>query len=204
MITSEQVKQFADERIKTILSSTNPSYQKAALAKLRRGVGREPGDLPELWGELLLGMPDEMQGRTEPSRAEQAIYSALTLFSLHQQGHEPKTEVMYLPGQRLGIAAAKLVEEESDRENAMERIRRRFNQAATAENVPALTYHLRGLVQLMRAKGIPMDYAQLAAELFLYQNPEARGKVRLQWGRDFYSQYNHMERDMLGKDKEYE
>ena len=28
--------------------------QKAALANLRRGVGRVPGDLPELWGEFLL------------------------------------------------------------------------------------------------------------------------------------------------------
>ena len=36
---------------------------KAALAHLRRGIGRAPGDLPELWGVFLQDMPIEFQAQ---------------------------------------------------------------------------------------------------------------------------------------------
>ena len=204
MITAEMVKHFVAEKINKIIPSSNPSYQKATLASLRRGVGRAPGDLPDIMGELLLDMPDEMQGQSGPSRAEWAAYSALTLFALHQQGHDPNTEPMHVTGEQFGSGVAKLVEGEADRDAAMERIRRRFNQAVTAEDLAKLSYHLRGIVQLMRGKNIPMDYAQLSKDLFQYQNPELRGRIRLRWGQDLYSQYNHMEQDLLGKEEKNE
>ena len=52
------------------------NQRRAELAKLRRGVGRKPGDLPELWGSFLRGMPEDFQGRCGPSRAEWAVYLA--------------------------------------------------------------------------------------------------------------------------------
>ena len=61
------------------------NQRRAELAKLRRGVGRKPGDLPELWGSFLLGMPESFQGRSGPSHAEWAVYLALTLYAVHQQ-----------------------------------------------------------------------------------------------------------------------
>ena len=60
--------------------------RRAELAELRRGVGRQPGDLPALWGALLADMPEQLQGSNGPSKAEWAVYTALTLFALHQQG----------------------------------------------------------------------------------------------------------------------
>ena len=58
--------------------------RRAELAELRRGVGRQPGDLPALWGALLADMPEQLQGSNGPSKAEWAVYTALTLFALHQ------------------------------------------------------------------------------------------------------------------------
>lgn len=44
--------------------------RRAELAELRRGVGRQPGDLPALWGALLADMPEQLQGSNGPSKAE--------------------------------------------------------------------------------------------------------------------------------------
>ena len=69
--------------------------RRARLAELRRGVGHQPGDLPALWGSFLQELPKELWGREtaagecrEPSEAEWAVYLALTLYALHQQGEE--------------------------------------------------------------------------------------------------------------------
>lgn len=69
--------------------------RRARLAELRRGVGHQPGDLPVLWGSFLQELPKELWGRKtaagecrEPSEAEWAVYLALTLYALHQQGEE--------------------------------------------------------------------------------------------------------------------
>lgn len=69
---------------------------RAELAELRHGVGHIPGDIPALWGTFLTGLPEELYGRSgNISYAEWAVYIALTMFALHQQGHDFKTEWMH-------------------------------------------------------------------------------------------------------------
>lgn len=63
---------------------------------------------------------------------------------------------------------------------------RRFNQMATSSDMDELTHHLRGMISLLRSHDIPLDYAALARDLFLYQTIEFQPKVRLKWGRDYY------------------
>lgn len=82
--------------------------RRAELAELRRGVGRQPGDLPALWGALLADMPEQLQGSNGPSKAEWAVYTALTLFALHQQGGAGVS--MNQPGRTLGGAVRQLAE----------------------------------------------------------------------------------------------
>ena len=83
---------------------------------------------------------------------------------------------------RLGQAVAGLVKSEDDRE----RVARRFNAFATAGDMQEAAYHLRGLIQLLRAENIPLDYVRLAQELYRFQDPDEAPKVRLAWGQDFY------------------
>ena len=118
--------------------------RRAELAELRRGVGRQPGDLPALWGALLADMPEQLQGSNGPSKAEWAVYTALTLFALHQQGEA-------------GVS------------------------------MPEVSHHLRGMIQLLRREGIPLDYPQLAEDLYQYQFVDGAPNVRLRWGRDLYA-----------------
>ena len=75
---------------------------------------------------------------------------------------------------------------DEQRGKARERVARRFNQVATAENIEALVYYLRQMIQLFRSENIGLDYAKLAADLYDYQFPERAQGVRLRWGQDFY------------------
>ena len=180
-----QIEDYMRRRLSDFASDPNAGRVRAQLATLRRGVGRKPGDMPDLWGLLFADMPEEMMSRTaEPTAAEWAAYTALTLYATHQQGTEINRQNMHT-GQdagRLGKAVARLVKNADDRE----RIARRFNAFATASGMTEAAHHLRGLIQLLRAEEIPLNYIRLAGDLYRFQNPEYAPDVRLSWGQDFY------------------
>lgn len=71
-------------------------------------------------------------------------------------------------------------------ESELTRIRKRFTVFATSADIEECAYYLRGLVQLLRAKGVPMDYIQLAYDLYQFQTENGAQKVKLRWGQDFY------------------
>lgn len=176
----EKVKAFTAGKIRRLLDMPDAA-SRAALANLRRGIGHAPGELPQIWGEFLADMPEEMQGERDASPAEWAVYTALTMFALHQQGKDKKGDAMNREGVSIGAAANHLMEKEDDRE----RIARRFYPVATAADMTELAYHLRGLVTLFRAKGIALDYPMLAGDLFLLQTETYADSVKMKWGRDF-------------------
>ena len=173
--------------------------RRARLAELRRGVGHQPGDLPTLWGSFLQELPKELWGREtaaeecrEPSEAEWAVYLALTLYAVHQQGND---RPMNCPGNTLGRAVRQLAERNSAGQDWTEAsVLRRFNALATAEEITEISHHLRGMIQLLSAAkdgGIPLDYPQLAADLYELQCTDPRyaqipANVRLRWGQDLY------------------
>ncbi|MGX8705903.1 MAG: type I-E CRISPR-associated protein Cse2/CasB, partial [bacterium] len=126
-----RVERLTEKRLTWLINQASEGVCKATLAELRRGVGREPGEIPALWGMLLEDMPEDMQGRgTRASRQEMAIYMVLTLFAVHQQGWEPRKSAMYQPEMYLGKAVARLVAPGD--EDSRERVERRFTRAATA------------------------------------------------------------------------
>ena len=180
-----QIEDYMRRRLSDFASDPNAGRVRAQLATLRRGVGRKPGDMPDLWGLLFADMPEEMMSRTaEPTAAEWVAYTALTLYATHQQGTEINRQNMHT-GQdagRLGKAVARLVKNADDRE----RIARRFNAFATASDMTEAAHHLRGLIQLLRAEEIPLNYIRLAGDLYRFQNSEYAPDVRLSWGQDFY------------------
>ena len=167
---TNEVKACVTQQLRRLQVLPEPQ-RRAELAELRRGVGRQPGDLPALWGALLADMPEQLQGSNGPSKAEWAVYTALTLFALHQQGEAGVS--MNQPGRTLGGAVRQLL--------------RRFNALATADSMPEVSHHLRGMIQLLRREGIPLDYPQLAEDLYQYQFVDGAPNVRLRWGRDLYA-----------------
>lgn len=182
--TVQVIKSYVAYRLQW-LQKLPEHQQKAALANLRRGIGKAPGDLPELWGIFLQDLPAELESRTgKPTDAEWAIYLALTLYALHQQGHLLPTDSMYKPSVSLGQAVRKLVDPGEKPEESS--VLPRFNALATAGTMTERSQHLRGIVQLLRAKSVALDYVQLAADLFWLQKATSAAQVRLRWGQDYY------------------
>lgn len=190
----EQVVNFVRKRLLYWQSETNIHLVRADMANLRRGIGKRPGELPQLWELLFRDFSEELMSRDgSPTWEEWAVFGALTLYAMHQQGSEQN---MHVSGKRLGIAIGSLTAGDEDR---MKAVQRRFNAFATAKEMPECLHHLRGLVQLLRSEGIGLDYAELAGDLYEFQTPEGAAKVRLRWGQDFYRTARCQER----KDEEY-
>jgi hypothetical protein len=69
---------FVRQRIEIVFGS------KAALAALRRGIGKKPGDIPELLG-YVLPTYEIVPNHDLETMVEQAVYTVLTLYAFHQQ-----------------------------------------------------------------------------------------------------------------------
>lgn len=139
---TQNVGHFVEYRLKRIVNSSSDGAVKASLANLRRGIGTTPGDIPELWELFLQDLPEEMLSRSGvPTHAQWAVYIALTLFALHQQGKDLQKESMYRQENGLGKAVACLIHGEDDKT----RIQRRFNVLATSADIQELAHHLRGM-----------------------------------------------------------
>lgn len=152
----------------------------AALARLRRGAGKAPGDVLDILEFTVSAEFRPGPSETEPSADEWAAHVALTLFAVHQQS---RGERMHRRGRGLGTALRSL--HPGDQKSLPEPLARRFRMLGTADSFPELTHHLRGAVQLLRGGGAPLDYGVLADQLVTWQ-VHGSDPVQLTWGRQFY------------------
>jgi len=166
------------------------SWSRAALAKLRRGVGKELGEIPEILEYVLLDLPGEVvESERDTERAEIAIYTALTMFAVHQQGKEQfmgKEEQEDKQRQSFGQAVRILTNANSDHEKA---IKRRFDKVLSSYDLKELSVHARSIIGLLKAANIPLDYAAFAEDLFWFQNSDFKRSVILKWTQDYF-RYN--------------
>jgi CRISPR system Cascade subunit CasB len=159
----------------------NRSASVAALARLRRAVGKPPGAVGDI---LEYTLADEFVHRgagDAPTAAETAAHISMTLYAVHQQA---RTQRMHQRGHGLGRAVRTLHPAEPG--SPPDPILRRFQALGTADSLDELVHHTRGIVQLLRAKQVPLDYGLLADHLLRWQRPGGAAAIRLQWGREFY------------------
>lgn len=153
----------------------------AELARLRRGVGRKPGQDADLLGTTIAGLyPDPSGLDDNPTPAENAVFAALTLFATHQQSHRGAS--MHRKDYSFGRSARLL----GRHANAQDAVRARFTAVATATSWEETVHHARGIIQQLRTHAIPLDYGQFAVDLYHLQLPGFADGVRLVWGRHFY------------------
>ncbi|MEZ3162153.1 type I-E CRISPR-associated protein Cse2/CasB [Microbacterium sp. BWT-B31] len=157
----------------------------AELAMLRRGASQQPGEDVRLVGLTMAGLypnPNGLDNR--PLDAERAAYAALTLFAIHQQSHRDAR--MHRKGYSFGRSARLL----GRRSGARDAVRARFTALATATTWDETMNHARGLIQQLRAHGIPLDYGQFGRDLLDLRGTSGADGVRLAWGRHFYREHN--------------
>jgi len=181
---AKKASEFVRQKINYLKVNNNDSLTKATLAKLRRGIGKIPGSQPELWDVTLNGLPVSLSSISEePSIGEWSVHTALCLYALHQQGKDIKNQCMHKTDKTLGLAVKQLIDKDKNNEVS---VMRRFHIVASSDTRERFIWQLRSLVQLMKNKDIPLDYARLARDIYLFQIPDFRDGVRLQWGQDLY------------------
>jgi CRISPR system Cascade subunit CasB len=169
-----------DAKLKPIQEGylANGSASVAALARLRRGIGKPPGALTDILGYTL---DDELAGSgDDPTPGETAAHISITLYALHQQSQGAR---MHCRGYGLG-RSVRLLHPHTGEPKDGDPVLRRFNALGTSDGLEELTHHLRGMVQLLRGKRIPLDYGLLADQLTHW--PRYPDRIRLRWGREFY------------------
>ncbi|MFI2415658.1 type I-E CRISPR-associated protein Cse2/CasB [Streptomyces sp. NPDC018947] len=190
-----------DQRVAELAAALIGSWQEgylndrppavAALARLRRGAGREAGETPDLW-QLIDTGPFHAPGGARPlseqelNRAENALHAALTLWAFHQQSRGTPMHRRHSRERPGGLGAA--VRRLMPADGVDEPVRKRLVRAGTAPDLIALTQRLRDIVALLRREDIPLDYALLAGQLYLWQWPDGPAAVRRRWGRSFHEQ----------------
>jgi CRISPR system Cascade subunit CasB len=177
-----EVGRFVEDQIRQLQNdflSNQPSRRAGAvadLARLRRGVGKPVGALPELWRLTLDGVPAGHYSET-------AAYAAITLYAVHQQS---RSDRMHRPGDGFGRAVRLLQESRPQREGQRIAPPPRFQALATANSFAEVEHHARALITQLREEGIALDYGEFADQLVDLQKPGRADRVRLAWGRDFY------------------
>lgn len=124
----------------------------AALAALRRGLGKRPGDASEMFPYVVPFLADRM-----PERRQDDYFLVASLFAAHQLIWRRADE----QHERTNLGAsfrrlASVVESGS--------IGKRFVAMLNAERVD-LPDHLRHAISLLRAHDIPVDWLQLLRDL---------------------------------------
>ena len=170
--------------LQTRLLERRDSSAVASMARLRRAAGQPPGS--EYTVLSLTAVPDryvqDVPG-DEPTCAEWAKHTALTLYAAHQQSVGAP---MHVDGIGLGSAVSRLARVAS----SPAAVRRRFSALGATLTYDAAVYHIRGLTSLLRQHRIPLDYGLLADDLVEMQRPTGRERVRARWGRDFYRAFS--------------
>lgn len=183
----DEVRQFVERKIGFLQEGKDGGENRAALANLRRGVGRDPGELPQLFGIILMDMPEKfMSEKGVATKEEWSCYIALTLYALHQQGNEMANQPMHTEEKiNLGAAMWELASSYED-SNAEQRMLQRMRMLSTSADMKELSYHLRGVIQLLKSKGIQVNYGILAADLYELQCLDGKKRVHLRWGQSFF------------------
>lgn len=151
--------------------------QADVLASLRTGVGRSLDEAPSSW-PYVVRVSQGKRWREAPAHV------TITLFALHHQGKEPGS--LNEPGRGLGRSALELRTVREAAGGSAEGVERRMRALMGADELDALAVHLRGLVQLMRAADVSLDYVRLYKDLCSWMRPEWRSRVCYRWAREYF------------------
>lgn len=153
-----------DIRFANYLVSLSGRADRAALAALRRGLGKPPGTAPEMFKWVV-------PWTSGLSRAQaDNLFLVASLFGMHPESIESGN---------VGTAFATIRDQ-----GGGESTEKRF-VALLGANYADLPNHLRHAIGLARSKEVPFNYAQLLADL-RYWSGELR-TVQRDWAKEFWT-----------------
>lgn len=153
------------------LEGLRDTDDRAALASLRRAIGRPAGSVPEA-DRLLMRWSNP-----ERWREEEIVYLVGTLFALHPPTWRP-AEADRRPS-NMGASFRRL----GDATNS-DSVEKRFMALLGAEWTDLPT-HLRHAVHLLRSHEVPVNWARLWRDLHGWESDNRR--VQRDWARAYWS-----------------
>jgi CRISPR system Cascade subunit CasB len=149
-----------------------------ALAALRSGLGKRPGEAPQMFPVLVPLLPP---GRLWPWD-ETCAYTVASLFATHPAPWRGAGDGRW--DRNLGASLGKL-RDASDSEGPERRLVALLNC-----NANDLSEHLRGVIALLRGKDIAVDWQRLAYDLLDWDRPSR--EVQRRWATAFWSRPEQM------------
>lgn len=150
------------------------SNARASLARLRRGLGKRPGEVWECLPEVLPSLRLEVTD-AEYYREREVFFLVGSLFALHPEQAARAEEGSGQRRNSLGATMRKV----GDHESAVKRFTALLS--ARRELLPDL---LRQAVSLAAAAEVPIDYFRLTFDLLDWEYEDHR--VQLNWARDYW------------------
>lgn len=174
----------------------NSSTGKAALASVRSTASLASPRARLVW-PLLLSHLDKTQLSYDgqPTRDEIAVYAAIRLYAIHQQG---VTGLVYGPiiyndsvnSDMAGHPLLQVLGNLRSKKDGKEALDRHVEALLGTTTITSTIINLTHLVSILKTKSNKsqkIDYAQLAQELYWAQyDYQSANRVRLRWGEQYY------------------
>ncbi|MBA3416703.1 MAG: type I-E CRISPR-associated protein Cse2/CasB [Chloroflexia bacterium] len=169
----------AESRLLKRLATLHEEKDRAALAALRRGLGKPPGRAPEMWPVLLPYLPE-----TIPRRVLDRCLVIAALFASHPEPWDGPEE----PWARNLGASLRRFDEAQLRGDPLDKapspgIQRRLVALLKSEEAE-LPDRLRHAVALLKSGDVPVHWGQLLTDLGRWTVPDR--PVQRAWARSFW------------------
>jgi len=148
------------------------SEHRAALATLRRGLGRPAGTVIEMYRYIGTYLPLEAK-----PWEEDAYFLVASLYALHPR-HWPRQ--VGSPSNNLGASFRRL----RQAEESMDSLEKRFTALLNASS-ETLEHHLRHAISLLRAGEEPVNYRQLLRDIQNWSRDDR--SVQRQWAAAYWN-----------------
>lgn len=181
-------------RLKALLENPDRSQARAAMAHLRRGLGKPAGIAYEM-DKYVLGLLPADASR----RQEEVYYLVAALFAFWHQGRD-KAEGLKgdrnterNPGRSLRLLVNR--EEPGARDNLEKSIEKRLNALLNSHRED-VGEHLRRTTALLKSKDVPLNWMQLLHDLQFWDT-ESRS-VQHAWARGFWARSKEDQAETTG------
>jgi CRISPR system Cascade subunit CasB len=152
---------------------------RAALAALRRGLGKPAGTVPEMFRYVEPFIPVD-----EYARHVDAAYLVASLFGLHPNHGGPAEETPSRQQRGFGASLAHIRRREGSTDDD-EGVARRFSALLNSDR-EGLPTHLRHLMTLLHSRSpeTPIDYGQLYNDVIRWESTDR--SVQRDWAAGFW------------------
>lgn len=179
-----------DSIIRQLYRKGGDTIRKDILAGLRAGKDVTSQRAHIFWPVMMENLSSEYLASNGPTFEENAVYSAVKLYAIHQQGND---ELVYASKKEEGNAffeALKKVRISKQQNNIdTKSFDRRIQLLLATTNFGSLVNSLAQIEKIGKTNGFnKVDYSQLAQDLLYFQySYENANKVLLKWGREYFS-----------------